>query len=295
MFDLTELFNELEEHIETYKRSSLVEVSFDIDEQVHQFWLGDVTRIRQVLINLLSNALKFTERGAVSLHCSEDMESSGLVFRVKDTGIGMDEFALEKLFNQFEQADVSTTRKYGGTGLGMSICQTLVNLMSGKISVESTLGVGSEFLVAIPLEKSQKLQDITNEADFHLTLQDHTLLVAEDNRVNQTILKKMLEVTQAKIILAENGMQAVEQALSESPDLILMDIQMPEIDGIEACQRIRQHNQDVIIIAATANVLKHDVEQYLANGFNGHIGKPIDKAALYGILAEYLTTGLDNN
>ncbi|WP_448565803.1 ABC transporter substrate-binding protein [Thalassotalea ganghwensis] len=289
VFDLTELVKELKEYTDTYKKPSEVNLNFEIDEHVHQYWLGDVTRIRQILLNLLSNALKFTEQGQVSLRCVEDKLGEGLIFSVKDTGIGMDDLALEKLFNQFEQGDVSTTRKYGGTGLGMSICQTLINLMKGKISVNSSLGIGSEFLVTIPLEKSKRLQDITNKAHFNLDLSDRTILVAEDNRVNQTILKKMLEVTKANLVLVENGVQAINKTLELAPDLILMDIQMPEMDGNQACQQIRKHNTDVIIIAATANVLKHEVEQYLNNGFNGHIGKPIDKAALYGILAEYLT------
>lgn len=288
-FNLVELIKNTQEQLSVLAKQKQIHLRVTIEDGFEPFRLGDTTRIRQVLINILSNAIKFTEQGTVSLYCASDKASDNVVLTIVDTGIGMDNSALSRLFDQFEQADTSTTRKHGGTGLGMSICSTLVELMKGKIDVQSELGVGTKFVVELPLPVSQeRLNNHEIEQQTIPDLSHKTILVAEDNRINQLIIKKMISLTNANFQLAENGKEALSLYEFCQPDLILMDIQMPEMDGVMACKYIRMTNQDIPIIALTANVMSNDVAEYLASGFNGHIGKPIDQNQLYEALSQNL-------
>lgn len=270
----------------------------DIENNFHDTWQGDPVRIRQILLNLLSNAVKFTEQGNVSLHVSQKevgelktiAERGEIQIVVSDSGIGMSEQACSALFERFTQADNSTTRKFGGTGLGMAITKNLVELMGGKICVNSELDVGTTFIVTIPLSKADKQMPQEQVADEQELpdLSQYVILVAEDNKINQTIIKTMLKATNAKVYIAEDGEKAVAMFNEIKPDIVLMDIHMPVMDGIEACRIIKQQTEQKPIIALTANVMKEDIERYKNTGFNDHVGKPIDMKILFFMLTKHL-------
>ncbi len=255
----------------------------------HDTWVGDEIRLRQVLLNVISNAIKFTEIGAVTVTASNDEISKQLIFTVSDTGIGMNEEAVINLFNRFEQADTSITRKFGGTGIGMSITYALVKLMHGSIVVASKLNKGSSFTIKLPLQKGTmkpKDEPKVNLPQFYLA--NKTILVAEDNRINQAIVKAMLQDTGASVEIANNGIEATDMAKNLKPDIILMDIQMPELDGISACKAIKKFMPKCPIIALTANVMSCDIQLYDEVGFDGHIGKPIELDIMLNTLAKLL-------
>ena len=256
-------------------------------------WVGDPVRIRQILMNLVSNAVKFTNVGNVSVSFSKNSHEgrNGIAFDITDTGIGMTKDVVDALFERFTQADVSTTRKYGGTGLGLSITKNLVSLMGGDIKVASNKKQGSKFVVFLPLKEStnsyneSKVSEVTDEPN----LPGKSILIAEDNLINQEILKTMLEPTQAQLHFADNGKIAIELYETTSPDIILMDIQMPEMDGKQAFTQIRKLDANIPIIALTANVMTQDVKEYALLGFTDHLGKPFSLQNLYKILNSYLT------
>ncbi|XQW85252.1 ABC transporter substrate-binding protein [Thalassotalea piscium] len=285
VFDLFEIIDQITLQLKSYQERKGVIFTVEIAPHTPQFWEGDPTRLRQVLLNLLTNSLKFTEKGDVNLSCKSNAETSQLIFVVRDTGIGMDETALTTLFDKFSQADTSITRKYGGTGLGMSICKTLVDLMGGTLEVESEVGQGSTFTLTLSLNKADKPLSYNTDVTQVSDLSEKTILVAEDNRVNQVIINKLLASTNATVIIVGNGEEAIAAYEKYHPELIFMDIQMPVMDGIKACQQIREIDKNVTIIALTANVMKEDVERYLASGFDDHIGKPIERNVLYALLS----------
>lgn len=271
------------------KISNQLDLSVTVSPGFHDDWRGDPTRVKQILTNLVSNSIKFTSRGSVRIEAFTKDEC--LSFKVIDTGIGMTGKTVSRLFDRFTQADASTTRKYGGTGLGMAITKHLVNLMRGDIEVESEVNKGTSIHITLPLEKTQ----ITDKAESHgrdqiPDLAKYRILIAEDNEINQLIVTSMVEKTGATIDLAKNGIEAVDLFNRLVPDLVLMDIQMPEMDGSTACRIIRSKNQNVPIIALTANVLLEDVQEYLTNGFSSHIGKPILQDILFEQLANHLQT-----
>jgi len=231
---------------------------------------------------LTSNAIKFTDKGTVRLSIEENDDGSALIFTVRDTGIGMSQETLSRLFHRFEQADQSTTRKYGGTGLGLSITKSLIDLMEGNITAKSKLNKGSTFTVKIPAKKSDT--DHSEVSDGQIAAPDLNrakILVAEDNKVNQFVVKGILQQVNADISFAESGLEAVEAVQKSDFDLILMDIQMPIMDGLEACKIIRENHQNLPIIALTANAFDEDKQHYLANGFDGYLPKPIDQQLLF--------------
>ena len=250
-------------------------------------WAGDAVRIRQILLNLVSNAVKFTHKGGVrvELLCGPQTENPWLQFNVSDTGIGMSEEVQQLVFERFAQADSSTTRKYGGTGLGMSITSSLVNLMEGDLTVNSQPGLGTHIAVRLPLKPaSLSTEPASQQTAEPPQLRGRRILVAEDNDINQMVLASMLESTAAEVTFVANGLEAVEAVGSSSFDLVLMDIQMPEMDGIEAFKLINQQHKNLPIVALTANVSPRDVSAYLNTGFTSHIGKPIDMQLLYSCL-----------
>ena len=255
----------------------------------HPYWQGDPTRIKQILLNILSNAIKFTEQGSVTLSVNYQSAYEQLVFRVVDTGIGMDPEQQQRLFQRFEQADSSTTRKYGGTGLGLSITYSLVTLMQGKIRVDSQKGQGTTFTVTLPLSKA-KVPDKSGTSDGvdNLMLQGKTIMIVEDNHINQVIVQTMLEPTEATLIEAWNGQEAIDALQQNVPDVILMDIQMPVMDGIEACRKIKQSHPEIPIIALTANAMQDDIDMYVREGFAGHLAKPVEMPLLLAKLKHIL-------
>ncbi|WP_440906072.1 ATP-binding protein [Catenovulum sp. SX2] len=257
-------------------------------------FIGDPVRLRQILLNILSNAIKFTDIGSVILTCIYHTASNQFSFIVTDTGIGMSDDAIARIFARFEQADVSTTRRFGGTGLGMSITQSLVALMGGRINVSSKVGEGTTFTVNLPLQQVEE-EAIAREEKVtidKLELANRTILLAEDNEINQAIVQAMLEKTQASVLIAANGKQAIAlaaQTIDEDKlDLVLMDIQMPEMDGIMACKQLKKTYPNLPIIALTANVMSDDIKEYKLAGFDGYLGKPLAQAELYAELHKFV-------
>jgi signal transduction histidine kinase len=258
-----------------------------------QNWFGDPIRIRQILLNILSNSVKFTKNGTIDV-LIENREDNLLSIEVKDSGIGMNKSQLSKLFQRFEQADKSTTRKYGGTGLGMAITHALIDLMKGTINVSSVEGEGTCFRFCLPLVKAQTkdFTQIHETTSRQLTpdLADYTIMIVEDNKINQMIIKKMLSDTNANLLVVENGLMAVNTFKETKIDLILMDVQMPVMDGVTACKIIKQLAKCPPIIALTANVMAQDITYYLHAGFDAHLGKPLELAHLYQTLSQQLLT-----
>ena len=272
-----------------------IQLYAEIDEKIPNILVGDPTRIRQILANLISNALKFTEKGQVLVRImlvSSDDNNAMVSFEVEDTGVGIEDHVKDKLFNEFTQADGSTTRKYGGTGLGLAIVRQLVEMMHGEFGVESKPGEGSTFWFRIPLEISSEQtlkQPGEFEQEFKGTLSGHILLV-EDNPINQMIAQKMLEKIGLESSLAHDGQQALNMLEQNTYDAVLMDCQMPVLDGFEATRRIRQQEalKALPVIAMTANVMEGDREKCIAAGMNDYIGKPVIEAALKKTLARWL-------
>ncbi len=267
---------------------------------------GDPTRLRQIVLNLLSNALKFTPAGTVSLRLWSEPQSGDRVrlnFEVEDTGIGMDAAALGRLFKNFSQADSSTTRRYGGTGLGLVISKRLINMMGGEIQVRSELGKGTCFSffieaeVCAPSPAAASLVALAANLDHDENPKNQpvsgrwSVLLAEDNVINQKVARAMLTGEGCTVDVAENGLRAVEMAAAKTYDLILLDCQMPEMDGYEAAGAIRElEKQDrrTPIIAATASAFKEDKARCLSAGMDDYISKPITKASLSAVLERWL-------
>jgi signal transduction histidine kinase len=245
-------------------------------------WRGDALRLRQVLSNLSSNAVKFTEAGRIVL--SVRAIDAGVAFQVADTGVGIPRERLEEVFDKFSQADSSSTRRFGGTGLGLAICRELVGLMGGQLTVESEPGEGSIFAFELPLER---VAAAANEAQAD-NVEDRPLriLAAEDNRTNQMILAALLAPAKAELTMVENGREAVE-AFDKAPfDIVLMDIQMPEMTGVDAALAIRRLEAKrglprTPILAVTANVMTHQIDEYMAAGMDAVIAKPVQAATLF--------------
>lgn len=271
-----------------------------VNREVPPRLVGDPSRLRQVLVNLLGNATKFTEEGEVSMWvrpCGHGRNTVELEFAVSDTGIGMTREQVAMVFQSFAQADVSHTRKYGGAGLGLAITRQLVELMGGIIDVDSAPGCGSTFRFRIPfaVASSRPRPPVSVPAPLPdsmaaVRLAGRRLLVVEDNEINSGILLEQAKHLGLHVTRVANGVQAVEAAKRERFDLILMDIQMPLMDGLDATRRIRQFwgPDSVPIIAMTAHVMDEDVESSLAAGMNDHLPKPLEPDVLSAKLAQWI-------
>ncbi len=281
-----------------------VEASPDIPAAVY----GDPTRLRQIVLNLLSNALKFTPAGSVSLRLWSEPQSGNSVrlnFEVADTGIGMDEAALSRLFKNFSQADSSTTRRYGGTGLGLVISKRLIKMMGGDIRVRSEVDKGTVFSFSVEAEVCPEsgsstslfaLAESCEDGENHHNQRPNrqwSVLLAEDNVINQKVAQAMLAREGCTVDLAENGLRAVEMAAAKVYDLILLDCQMPEMDGYQAAAAIRKLEKGkhrTPIIAATASAFTEDKARCMSAGMDDYVSKPITKGSLAVVLERWLKT-----
>ncbi len=266
----------------------------EIEADAAGAWRGDGDRLRQILNNLVSNAVKFTAEGAVKATFSAAY-AGGLRLAVKDTGIGIAPDKMGALFEKFTQADSSMTRRYGGTGLGLAICRELAHLMNGRIWVESVEGEGSTFFVELPFARAEShaAEPMAAPPESDVEGRSVRLLAAEDNPVNQKVLQAIVEPMDVELHIVGDGAQAVEAWRSGEYDVILMDIQMPVMDGISAARAIRDAERKdkrvrTPILALTANALTHQVEEYMAAGMDGHVSKPIEIGKLYDALSRVL-------
>jgi len=259
---------------------------------------GDPYRLSQVLNNILSNALKFTESGHITISSGINEESEDEVvveITVSDTGIGIEQDRLRTVFEPFVQADATISRKYGGTGLGLAICKNMIEMQHGELTVQSEPGKGSAFTVRIPyllsIEAMQE-NEIGQEIDYK-SLGHRKVLVAEDVELNQFLARHILESWDFEVVIANNGREAIEALGETSFDCILMDVQMPEMDGIEATHHIRSMpdpvKASIPIIALTANALKGDSEKYLAAGMTDYLAKPFDEERLFRVISRNLS------
>ena len=272
-------------------------ITFELyyENDISTRYYGDALRLSQILNNLLSNAVKFTSEGTISLSVSK-VNQNRFQFKIKDTGRGLTKEEQKNIFNAFVQADGSASRRHEGTGLGLTISKQLVEMMNGKIWVESTYGKGSTFSFEIELKELVDKYRVANKTEENnpedftediTLLAGRRILIAEDNLINQEIILGLLEDTQLIIDMAENGEEAVKLHEENSYDLILMDIQMPILDGYEASKMIREKDKKIPIIAVTASAMKEDVEKTMEAGMNDHLNKPIEVTQLYQTLLKY--------
>ena len=313
-FQVSEVMRAVVEMFRESARSKELILDLQMDIPASLCVQGDSLRLHQIVTNLIGNAIKFTKKGGVYVSVALERsfpESVMLVFRVRDTGIGLGPEQLARLFSAFSQADASTTRRYGGTGLGLAISKRLVEMMHGEINCASEPGRGSEFYFtaqfslpdgktagSCPAEdKPRKVplaQKKRNPHELVGHLRGKRILVAEDNDINQIVAVETLEGAGFVVEIAENGREAIEMTLAKSYDLIFMDIQMPEIDGMTATMELRRypHLQHVPIVAMTAHAMSGDKEKSLAAGMNDHVTKPIDPEEVFSVIARWLSPEL---
>ncbi|MEX2463562.1 MAG: response regulator [Balneolaceae bacterium] len=300
-FRLKEIVYEVERMISFTSRDKNLNISYQIDENIPEQLIGDPTRINQILLNYGSNAVKFTDEGEVLLRAdleAVENDTYTIRFSVKDSGIGIDKEVQKEIFNLFTQGDSTTTRKYGGTGLGLAICRQLADLMGGKVGVESEKDQGSLFWFTVPLKKykGDELNTGENKPDHidQVSSSDKKIkiLLAEDDKVNQLLARRILEREGYQVDVVENGDKAVKAVETNKYDVLLMDVQMPELDGYDATKRIRElesgNGKHLPIIAMTAHALDKDREKCIASGMDDYVSKPIDRELLKRLIRKYI-------
>ena len=299
-FSPVELILDVNEIIGNQFKEKGIQLSVEYDFPLPNVIYNDSFRTKQIIFNLCSNALKFTKTGKVSINIRCDIEGEKIFFTVIDSGIGLTDEQADKIFDAFTQADSSTTRKYGGTGLGLSLSKQFAEKMGGTITVKSMQGIGSQFCVSIStgkLDKSQlivgaaelpeKIDNITYQHDHSFTVKG-SILIVEDNEDNQQLLSIILCDIGAEITFAKNGQEAIDKTRNKTYDLILMDIQMPVMGGIEATKILRQSDYTNPIVALTANAMKSDYDTCIAAGCDEFLTKPINKDKLFQTIYKYL-------
>ncbi|TCD00215.1 ATP-binding protein [Pedobacter psychroterrae] len=285
-FKITDVLTQVIDSMQVKAKEKQLPVHLTIDHKVPLGVLGDPLRLHQIISNILSNAIKFTSEGAIHIDVTAQSCNFGIVklqFRITDTGIGIPEERIGYIFQSFTQTSLDITRKFGGTGLGLAIVKQLVELFEGKISVTSKVGNGSSFLIEIPFSTVPVANRSTEEEAKFALLCNKRILVVEDNIINQKVIIKTLENSGMHTTLADNGFSAIELLKHQEFDLIIMDIQMPEIDGRETTVKIRKELGllDIPIIAMTASVLADESDKCKAAGMNEYISKPFVKEDLF--------------
>ncbi|NJL11944.1 MAG: response regulator [Microscillaceae bacterium] len=270
-----------------------ITVNAEFDPRISPVLVGDSVRLSQVLTNLISNAIKFTnEGGRVDIECvlvNKTADHNTVVFRVIDTGIGIPEDKLDTIFESFTQADASISRKYGGTGLGLTISKKLVEMFGGQLKVKSSKATGTTFFfqVTFPVGEAKDLERKTELKQKNVSLEGLRVLLAEDHDINQFLATTLLDEWGTIFEVAENGLEVTEKMKQNEYDIILMDIQMPVMGGIDATKWIRKKlRSDIPIIALTANALKGVGEKYLSFGMNDYVSKPFEPVELFNKIAE---------
>lgn len=302
-FNLKDICHFIEMLFQVQLSTKKIHFSYQIEENIPLNLTGDDDRLKQILTNLVSNAIKFTGTGGnISLRLNlikQEDETVFIQFAIKDTGIGIPEDKLKTIFERFEQADSATTRKYGGTGLGLSIVKQLVTLQNGTVDVHSTINAGSEFIVTIPYSINRMANSENNDKkDTPIVKQFNTaanILIAEDNKMNQMLLKFLFQNWGIKITLAADGKEAIDYLQKNEYDLILLDIQMPNVDGYGVAQWIRNtQKSNVPIIAMTAHTMPTEIEKSKEAGMNDYLSKPLIEERVIELFNLYIPQ-LPNN
>lgn len=303
-FSLHHLINNVFKLLKLKADAKNNQLKFSIEKGVPEYIKSDPIRIKQIIINLINNAIKFTDEGSITLTVSADIiskESFLIKFIITDTGIGIMKKNISKMFNEFEQADTSTTRKYGGTGLGLTISKKLTELMNGKIGLESEFGVGSKFWFTIEAEKGDRPIDEHAKTKKLSLPKSIKILLTEDNLINQKVSSSMINQMGYNCDIAENGEIGLNMHKDKKYDLIFMDILMPVMDGLESTKQIRSWEIDTevidktIIIALTANAFKEDIDKYLSNGMDYYLSKPLRLNDMTQLLSQIYAKGLPKN
>lgn len=279
VFNIHDLLNDIQKTFNFQAKEKFI--GFDVAPlytKVSDFY-SDFERIKQILVNLISNAIKFTENGSVSLETAIEVleeDTAKLNISVKDTGCGIEEESFELIFNRFSQLDLSPSKKYQGTGLGLAITKSLVELLDGKITMKSTLGKGSHFKVSLPLKIHKEPQNRNMDKKSNRSVKGQKVLITDDDAVNRMIVSKVLQEAGYQVYIATNGQEALEIMDREVMDIVLMDIQMPVMDGITASNEIKKSNNKSKIIAMTAYASEMDKDKILKAGLDDYIRKPIE-------------------
>ena len=294
-FQLEPLFETLEAQIAPAAAAKGLRLAFTVDDHLHGVWIGDALRISQILRNYIDNAIKFTAHGSVDVKVNRAATggAGNVRFEVRDTGIGLSPAQSAQLFQAFQQSDASTTRVYGGTGLGLAICKRLASLLGGDAGVDSVIGEGSTFWFTALLRKDPGQEWSQASMPARLTsnrLEGVRVLLAEDNPVNREVATALLELAGATVWTAENGQQAVELARAEPFDCILMDVQMPVLDGLDATRAIRSHPRGAStpVIALTANVTIEERRNCKAAGMDHFLVKPVNPNELLDVVSRFV-------
>lgn len=309
VFDLTDLVRTSGKILSGKAHEKGLDLNWRVSPEVKPFRIGDPTRLRQIFINLLGNAIKFTDQGEVALEVFNSDEPDVLKFCVKDTGIGIPVDKQQVIFDSFSQVETSVARKFGGTGLGLTICKRLVELMDGRIWIESEEGKGTRFFFTARFPETDQIPEsaINCSRSFKsvkepeaINLPPIHILMAEDIASNQKVVKLFLKSTPVTLDIAENGRTAVEKFTSNPYDLVLMDIEMPEMDGISATQAIRKLEQEngrkkIPVIALTSHAFREHQEKCFSAGCDGYLTKPIQKCELIEKISQYKNIGSSNH
>jgi CheY-like chemotaxis protein/nitrogen-specific signal transduction histidine kinase len=282
-FSMRDNFSQLTKSLRLRAEEKGLSFEWKLDEQIAPRLLGDIHRLNQIITNLIGNAIKFTPQGKIKLeitHVSESNDAQDIRFSVVDTGIGIAAERQTAVFQAFSQEDNSTTRKYGGTGLGLSISRRIVEMMGGHLTLTSEKNVGTIFTFQIQFKKANSEAPVAKE--FNPDLQGSLILLVEDNKVNQFLANALLTSWKAKVDISEDGQDAIDRLKEKEYDLVLMDLQMPIMDGFEATEHIREVlKSNVPIIGLSANALNGERERSMERGMNDYVSKPFQPEMLY--------------